>query len=98
MSGGSAEEIDKDRRLLYGAMTRAKRHLHLIHPIRFYRSQQQKLEDVHMFGPLSWFISDSTSINSSDGSGLNQLLPSLCPYQEVGVLMWLRGCGTCGAS
>src|SRR5262249_10319586 len=59
ISVGSPEEIDDERRLLYVAMTRAKRHLHLIHPIRFYRGQQPKLGDAHMFAPLSRFIPDS---------------------------------------
>jgi len=59
MSAGSPEEIDEERRLLYIAMTRAKRHLHLIHPIRFYRGQQPKLGDTHVFAPLSRFIPDS---------------------------------------
>ncbi len=52
MSAGSPEEIDEERRLLYVAMTRAKRHLHLIHPIRFYRSQQLKLADAYVFALL----------------------------------------------
>ena len=58
MSAGSPEEIDEERRLLYVAMTRAKRHLHLIHPIRFYRSRQQRLGDGHVFAPLSRFVPD----------------------------------------
>ena len=45
MAAGSPEEIDAERRLLYVAMTRANRHLQLMHPIRFYRSQQPKLGD-----------------------------------------------------
>jgi DNA helicase-2/ATP-dependent DNA helicase PcrA len=59
MATESAEQIEEERRLLYVAMTRAKRHLHLIHPIRFYRSQQHRLGDVHMFAPLTRFIPDS---------------------------------------
>ena len=58
MSAGSPEEIDEERRLLYVAMTRAKRHLHLIHPIRFYRAQQPKLGGAHVFAPLSGFLPD----------------------------------------
>jgi DNA helicase-2/ATP-dependent DNA helicase PcrA len=56
MSTGNAEEVEEERRLLYVAMTRAKRHLHLIHPIRFYRTQQQRLGDAHVFAPLTRFI------------------------------------------
>ena len=51
MSAGGPEEIDEERRLLYVAMTRAKRHLHLVHPIQFYRSQQQKPGDAHVSAP-----------------------------------------------
>ncbi len=58
MSVGSPEEIDEERRLLYIAMTRAKRHLHLIHPIRFYRSQPQRLGNAYGFAPLCRFIPD----------------------------------------
>ena len=58
MSAGSPGEDDEERRLLYVAMTRAKRHLHLIRPIRFYRGQRPKLGDAHMFAPLSRFIPD----------------------------------------
>jgi hypothetical protein len=54
MSAGSPEEIDEERRLLNIAMTRAKRHLHLIHPIRFYRGQQLKRGDARMFAALSF--------------------------------------------
>ena len=49
MSAGRPEEIDEERRFLYVAMTRAKRHLHLIHPMRFYRSQQPKLGHARRF-------------------------------------------------
>jgi DNA helicase-2/ATP-dependent DNA helicase PcrA len=59
MAAGSTEEIEEERRLLYVAMTRAKRHLHLIHPIRFYRSQQQRMGDTHVFAPLTRFIPHS---------------------------------------
>ena len=57
MSAGGAE-IEEERRLLYVAMTRAKRHLHQIHPIRFYRTQQQRPGDAHVFAPLTRFIPD----------------------------------------
>lgn len=56
---GSSEQIEEERRLLYVAMTRARRHLHLTHPARFYRSQQQRLGDGHVFAPLTRFIPDS---------------------------------------
>ena len=40
LATGSAAEIEEERRLLYVAMTRAKDHLHLLVPQRFYVHQQ----------------------------------------------------------
>ena len=40
MATGSTDELEEERRLLYVAMTRAKEHLHLIVPHRFYVTQQ----------------------------------------------------------
>ena len=40
-------------------MTRAKQHLHLIHPLRFFRIQQQRFGDGHVFAPLTRFIPDA---------------------------------------
>jgi ATP-dependent exoDNAse (exonuclease V) beta subunit len=36
MAVGSPEQIEEERRLLYVAMTRARQHLHLIQPLRFF--------------------------------------------------------------
>ena len=56
MSTGSDEEIEEERRLLYVAMTRAKNHLHLIVPQRFYATQQSRSGDRHVYAALSRFI------------------------------------------
>ena len=58
MSTGSSEEIEEERRLLYVAMTRAKNHLHLIVPQRFYATQQTKSGDRHVYAALTRFIPD----------------------------------------
>jgi len=42
MATGKSAQIDKERRLLYVAMTRAKEHLYLIQPLRFFRTQQHQ--------------------------------------------------------
>jgi DNA helicase-2/ATP-dependent DNA helicase PcrA len=55
---GSASEIDEERRLLYVAMTRAKDHLHLIVPQRFYAHQQRGNGDRHMYAVRTRFIPD----------------------------------------
>ena len=52
MATGSTEEIEEERRLLYVAMTRAKEHLHLIVPHRFYVTQQaRRRRPAHVRGP-----------------------------------------------
>jgi DNA helicase-2/ATP-dependent DNA helicase PcrA len=56
MATGSAAEIDEERRLLYVAMTRAKRQLALVVPQRFYVTQQVKRGDRHLYGSLTRFV------------------------------------------
>ncbi len=56
MSTGSTEEIEEERRLLYVAMTRAKDHLRLLVPQRFYSHQQARTGDRHVYGALSRFV------------------------------------------
>jgi DNA helicase II / ATP-dependent DNA helicase PcrA len=54
----STPEIEEERRLLYVAMTRAKDHLHLIVPQRFYAHQQRNNGDRHMYALRTRFIPD----------------------------------------
>ncbi|HEY8708256.1 MAG TPA: 3'-5' exonuclease, partial [Burkholderiaceae bacterium] len=56
MATGNAAEIEEERRLLYVAMTRARHHLHLLVPQRFYVTQQAELGDRHLYGALTRFI------------------------------------------
>ncbi len=53
------EQIEEERRVLGVAMTRAKLHLHLIQPLRFFRSQQHRSGDSYIFAPRSRFIPDA---------------------------------------
>lgn len=55
-STGRAELIEEERRLLYVAMTRAKRDLHLIAPLRYYITQQPRRGDAHVYGAQSRFM------------------------------------------
>lgn len=57
MSTGSAVEIEEERRLLYVAMTRAKEHLEIIVPQRFYVSHQAGFGDRHLYASRTRFIS-----------------------------------------
>jgi DNA helicase II / ATP-dependent DNA helicase PcrA len=56
LSTGSTAEIEEERRLLYVAMTRAKDHLHLIMPQRFFVHQQRGNGDHHMYAGRTRFI------------------------------------------
>lgn len=49
-------EIEEERRLLYVGMTRAKDHLELVVPQRFYVTQQQGLGDRHVYAGRTRFI------------------------------------------
>jgi DNA helicase-2/ATP-dependent DNA helicase PcrA len=59
MATGSPEQIEEERRVLGVAMTRAKLHLHLIQPLRFFRSQQPRYGQSYVFAPRSRFIPDA---------------------------------------
>ena len=58
MATGKPEQIDEERRLLYVAMTRAREHLHLVQPQRFYRTQQHRHGRGHVLAPQSRFLPD----------------------------------------
>jgi len=55
----SAQELEEERRLLYVAMTRARDHLHLLVPQRFYIPQQAARGDRHLYANRSRFIPDA---------------------------------------
>jgi DNA helicase II / ATP-dependent DNA helicase PcrA len=59
MATGTNEELEEERRLLYVAMTRAREHLHLLVPQRFYVSQQAGGGDRHVYAGRTRFISEA---------------------------------------
>ncbi|HVN39892.1 MAG TPA: ATP-dependent helicase, partial [Myxococcota bacterium] len=59
MATGSAAEIEEERRLLYVAMTRARSHLHLVVPHRFYVHQQAAGGDRYVHATLTRFIPEA---------------------------------------
>jgi DNA helicase II / ATP-dependent DNA helicase PcrA len=58
MASGKPEQIDEERRLLYVAMTRAREHLHLLQPLRFYLTHQPRQGRSHVLAPRSRFLPD----------------------------------------
>ena len=58
MATGKSAQIDEERRLLYVAMTRAKEHLYLVQPLRFFRTQQHRFGNGHIIAPRSRFLPD----------------------------------------
>ncbi len=59
LASGSTGEIEEERRLLYVAMTRAKQHLDLLLPQRFYVSHQPGFGDRHVYANRTRFIANA---------------------------------------
>ncbi len=57
-AAGKPALIEEERRVLYVAMTRAKRDLHLVAPLRFYVTQQSRWGDKHVYGTRSRFLTE----------------------------------------
>ena len=56
LATGTSAEIEEERRLLYVAMTRARDHLHVIVPQRFFVHGQRSNGDRHMYASRTRFI------------------------------------------
>jgi DNA helicase-2/ATP-dependent DNA helicase PcrA len=77
MATGSPAQIEEERRLLYVAMTRAKQHLHLLVPQRFYVAQQGRFGDQHMVASLTRFIPPSVAL------AFDRVAPTTCGAQAI---------------
>ena len=56
---GTSDDIEEERRLLYVAMTRARDHLSLLVPQRFYVHNQRSGGDRHLYAARTRFIPES---------------------------------------
>jgi len=93
MSVGTREQVEEERRLLYVAMTRARQHLHLMQPMRLFRSHQHRHGDGHVLTLRSRFIPESIldmfERRAHDNAGY-QPVPATRPLIRVDVAARMR--------
>ncbi len=82
MATGSPFEIEEERRLLYVAMTRARHHLHLLVPQRFYVTQQSPYGDRHVYGSISRFLPAALHDLFEQVAATTQVKPIEAPAAE----------------
>jgi DNA helicase II / ATP-dependent DNA helicase PcrA len=92
---GTASEIEEERRLLYVAMTRAKDHLHMIVPQRFFAHQQRSNADRHMYAIRTRFIPNAITRHFEQcawpPAAGDRAAPSKASHKPVDIGARLRG-------
>jgi DNA helicase-2/ATP-dependent DNA helicase PcrA len=87
MACGTAEGIEEERRLLYVAITRARRQLTMYVPVRYYH-RPVGIDDAHGFGKPSRFLTtavqDTTEVIRT-GIEVTRLRPSDAPPRSITV-------------
>lgn len=56
MSTKHPEQIEEERRLFYVALSRAKDHLYVCHPQRYYHAERPRFSDNHSYSQLTRFL------------------------------------------
>src|SRR6185369_2954300 len=59
MATASPAHIEEERRMLYVAMSRARDHLYLVQPLRFYAREQHRGGARHVYAPRTRFLPDA---------------------------------------
>jgi DNA helicase-2/ATP-dependent DNA helicase PcrA len=67
LSTGSQEEIEEERRLAYVALTRAKDHLYVTWPLRYYH-KWYALGDAHSYAQLCRFFDEGVTRTMEEAS------------------------------
>jgi DNA helicase-2/ATP-dependent DNA helicase PcrA len=72
LAAGDREAVEEERRLLYVALTRAQRDLHLYVPLRYYH-RPRGVDDGHGYGKASRFLTDAVQslCRRTDRTGLD---------------------------
>lgn len=90
MSTGNNDDIEEERRLLYVAMTRAREHLQLVVPNRFFIKQQAATGDRHVYAARTRFITPAMLKHFEETTWLSADTPQLRKPVPESVRMLVR--------
>jgi len=97
MAVGSREQTEEERRLMYVAMTRAREHLRLVHPLRLYRSDQHRYGDGHVLAQRTQLhFPTAFSIISSAEPRVGPIKLVARQLSQRSGSTWPPECGRCG--
>jgi DNA helicase-2/ATP-dependent DNA helicase PcrA len=94
LATGTTTELEEERRLLYVAMTRAKDHLTIVVPQRFYVHQQGAGGDRHVYASRTRFIPDALGALFERASWPSAAAPvehAAAPVHAVDLAARMRG-------